>query len=111
MLCPTHHEVSRNPDARRLGPNGYWVGRTNWKRPMLDRMRAVDRTRLLLRAGQSRAGCRGTSMPAQNMFKQIAVKGIAFKNILLATDFSVISKQALHYAASFACRYGSRLYL
>ena len=34
-----------------------------------------------------------------------------FKNILLATDFSPASKQALEYAASLARRYGSAIYL
>lgn len=34
-----------------------------------------------------------------------------FKNILLATDFSPASEQALEYAASFARRYGSTIYL
>jgi nucleotide-binding universal stress UspA family protein len=34
-----------------------------------------------------------------------------FKNILLATDFSPASNQALEYAASLARRYGSAIYL
>lgn len=34
-----------------------------------------------------------------------------FKNILLATDFSPASDQALEYAASLARRFGSRIYL
>jgi nucleotide-binding universal stress UspA family protein len=34
-----------------------------------------------------------------------------FKSILLATDFSPASKQALEYAASLARRYGSTIYL
>jgi nucleotide-binding universal stress UspA family protein len=34
-----------------------------------------------------------------------------FKNILLATDFSPASEQALEYAASLARRYGSTIYL
>ncbi len=34
-----------------------------------------------------------------------------FKNILLATDFSPASKQALEYAASLARRYGTAIYL
>ena len=38
-------------------------------------------------------------------------KEFFFKNILLATDFSPASDQALEYAASLARRFGSRIYL
>ena len=40
-----------------------------------------------------------------------ASKELFFKNILLATDFSPASSQALEYAASLARRYGSAIYL
>ena len=36
---------------------------------------------------------------------------VSFKNLLLATDFSAISKSALAYAASIASRYGSKIYV
>jgi nucleotide-binding universal stress UspA family protein len=36
---------------------------------------------------------------------------VSFKNLLLATDFSSISKSALAYAASIASRYGSKIYV
>jgi nucleotide-binding universal stress UspA family protein len=38
-------------------------------------------------------------------------KELFFKNVLLATDFSPASEQALEYAASLARRYGSTIYL
>jgi nucleotide-binding universal stress UspA family protein len=38
-------------------------------------------------------------------------KEVFFKNILVATDFSPVSDQALEYAASLARRYRSRIYL
>ena len=38
-------------------------------------------------------------------------KGLFFKNILVATDFSPASEQAVEYAASLARRYGSAIYL
>src|SRR5450432_2264178 len=38
-------------------------------------------------------------------------KDLLFKNILVATDFSPASDQAVEYAASFARRYGSAIYL
>jgi len=38
-------------------------------------------------------------------------KNVSFKNILLATDFSEISRKALRYAAAIAASYGCRLYL
>jgi nucleotide-binding universal stress UspA family protein len=36
---------------------------------------------------------------------------VTFKNILLATDFSEVSRRALPYAAAIASRYGSKIYL
>lgn len=42
---------------------------------------------------------------------QAPTKKPLFKNILLATDFSSASKEALKYAASLARRYGSSIYL
>jgi nucleotide-binding universal stress UspA family protein len=38
-------------------------------------------------------------------------RGLFFKNILVATDFSPASDQAVEYAASLARRYGSAIYL
>jgi nucleotide-binding universal stress UspA family protein len=38
-------------------------------------------------------------------------QSVSFKNILLATDFSSISKSALASAAAIASRYGSKIYL
>ena len=38
-------------------------------------------------------------------------KGLFFKNILVATDFSPAADQAVEYAASLARRYGSAIYL
>lgn len=38
-------------------------------------------------------------------------KSVSFKNILVATDFSEVSRKAMPYAAAFAGRYGSKLYL
>jgi nucleotide-binding universal stress UspA family protein len=40
-----------------------------------------------------------------------SAKSIFFKNILVATDFSPASDQAVEYAASLARRYGSAIYL
>jgi nucleotide-binding universal stress UspA family protein len=40
-----------------------------------------------------------------------SAKGLFFKNILLATDFSPAADQAVEYAASLARRYGSAIYL
>lgn len=40
-----------------------------------------------------------------------SAKEIFFKNILVATDFSPASDQAVEYAASLARRYGSAIYL
>ena len=40
-----------------------------------------------------------------------SARGPFFKNILVATDFSPASDQAVEYAASFARRYGSAIYL
>jgi nucleotide-binding universal stress UspA family protein len=40
-----------------------------------------------------------------------SAKGLFFKNILVATDFSPASDQAVEYAASLARRYGSAIYL
>jgi len=37
--------------------------------------------------------------------------GVSFKNILLATDFSGASEQALHYAVAIARRQGSKIFL
>ncbi len=36
---------------------------------------------------------------------------VALKNILLATDFSEVSRRAVPYAAAIASRYGSKIYL
>jgi nucleotide-binding universal stress UspA family protein len=42
----------------------------------------------------------------------IALKqSVTFKNILLATDFSEVSRKAAPYAAAIASRYGSKVYL
>jgi nucleotide-binding universal stress UspA family protein len=38
-------------------------------------------------------------------------KSVTFKNILLATDFSEVSRKAVPYAAAIASRYGSKIYL
>ncbi len=38
-------------------------------------------------------------------------QGLFFKSILVATDFSAASDRAIEYAASFARRYGSAIYL
>jgi nucleotide-binding universal stress UspA family protein len=40
-----------------------------------------------------------------------STKGLFFKNILVATDFSPASDQAIEYAASLARRYGSAIYV
>ena len=38
-------------------------------------------------------------------------QSVTFKNILLATDFSEVSRKAVPYAAAIATRYGSKIYL
>src|SRR5271169_83805 len=38
-------------------------------------------------------------------------QSVSFKNILLATDFSEVSRKAVPYAAAIAGRYGSKTYL
>ncbi len=38
-------------------------------------------------------------------------QSVTFKNILLATDFSEVSRKAVPYAAAIAGRYGSKIYL
>ncbi len=38
-------------------------------------------------------------------------QSVSFKNILLATDFSEVSKRAAPYAAAIASQYGSKVYL
>lgn len=38
-------------------------------------------------------------------------QSVSFKNILLATDFSEVSRKAMPYAAAIASRYGSKTYL
>jgi len=38
-------------------------------------------------------------------------QSVTFKNILLATDFSEVSRRAVPYAAAIASRYGSKIYL
>lgn len=38
-------------------------------------------------------------------------QSVTFKNILLATDFSEVSKKTVPYAAAIASRYGSKIYL
>jgi nucleotide-binding universal stress UspA family protein len=38
-------------------------------------------------------------------------QSVSFKNILLATDFSDVSRKAVPYAAGIANRYGSKIYL
>ena len=38
-------------------------------------------------------------------------QSVTFKNILLATDFSEVSKRTVPYAAAIASRYGSKIYL
>jgi nucleotide-binding universal stress UspA family protein len=38
-------------------------------------------------------------------------ESITFKNILLATDFSEVSRKAVPYAAAIASRFGSKIYL
>jgi nucleotide-binding universal stress UspA family protein len=38
-------------------------------------------------------------------------QSVTFKNILLATDFSEVSKKAVPYAAAIAKRFGSKIYL
>ena len=38
-------------------------------------------------------------------------QSVTFKNILLATDFSQVSKKAVPYAAGIARRYGSKIYV
>jgi len=49
---------------------------------------------------------------AQNTEASVALtKDRFFRNILLATDFSPASEQALEYAASVARRYGSTIFL
>jgi len=40
-----------------------------------------------------------------------SAKGLLFKNILVATDFSPASDQAIEYAASLARRHGSAIYV
>ena len=38
-------------------------------------------------------------------------QSVSFKNILLATDFSEVSRKAVPYAAAIASRYGSKIYV
>ena len=50
-------------------------------------------------------------METLELKESVNLKNVFFKNILLATDFSEISRRALPYAAAIAASYGGKLYL